>query len=90
MIDRNTIGAARAKLEDALRYLDTLEEQAQAAPTVAGPKWLTYEQAAEYLGMSVDALYKATARGKVTPSGKNGRYVRFTVEDLDRFLAGGR
>lgn len=49
------------------------------------PRYLTYGQAADYLGTTISALYKRVERGEV-PVIKVGRWVRFDRYDLDAWL----
>jgi excisionase family DNA binding protein len=85
---QDRIRTTRRLLGDALAELDDIERRAQQAE-VSPSAWLDYDGAAEYLGVSKASLYKLVERGRIKPSGKNGRYVRFRREDLDRFMAGG-
>jgi excisionase family DNA binding protein len=62
----------------------------EAAPAIPSPpslqvEWLTAEQAAEYLGMKVKALYSAVARRRV-PASRLGSRLRFNRVGLDRLL----
>lgn len=60
------------------------------------PLFLKEEEAAQYIGMSRSFLRKSRCEGRVgqrTPGPdyhKNGRAVRYSVEDLDRWLAQNR
>jgi excisionase family DNA binding protein len=50
-----------------------------------GKRLLNAEEAAEYLGLSVDTVYKM-ARLRELPSVKVGRALRFDVEALDLYI----
>ena len=51
-----------------------------------GKLLLDVREAARYLGLAVDTLYKM-ARLRVLPSVKLGRALRFDIEALQRFIA---
>jgi excisionase family DNA binding protein len=52
--------------------------------TTAATGWMTTEEAAAYLGLpSAAAVRMAVHRGTLRPSGRVGRQLRFTREDLD-------
>lgn len=53
------------------------------------PQWLTADQAAAYLGMSLRALYSAVERRQV-PATRLGRRLRFNRGGLDRLLSSPR
>ncbi len=48
-------------------------------------KWLTLEQIAEYLQMSVSSIYKMAQTGKI-PAYKVGRQWRFKKEEIDALV----
>ncbi len=48
-------------------------------------KWLTLEQIAEYLQMSISSIYKMAQSGKI-PSYKVGRQWRFKKEEIDKWV----
>src|SRR6185437_2180425 len=48
--------------------------------------YLTTEQAAEHIGISVNAFRMALVRGHLVPTGRIGRRLLFTVDDLHRQL----
>ena len=50
-----------------------------------GKRLLNVEEAAEYLGLKADTVYKK-ARLRELPSVKVGRSLRFDVEALQRFI----
>ena len=50
-----------------------------------GKRLLNAEEAAQYLGLSVDTVYKK-ARLRELPSVKVGRALRFDVKALERFV----
>jgi excisionase family DNA binding protein len=52
---------------------------------VVGKRLLNAEEAAEYLGLQVDTIYRK-ARLRELPSVKVGRALRFDVEALERFI----
>ena len=62
----------------------TLQSQMRLNKTV-GKRLLNVEEAAQYLGLEVDTLYKK-ARLKELPSVKVGRALRFDVNALDRYI----
>lgn len=49
-------------------------------------KWLTTEEAAEYLRTSPGSLRNMISNGVLKPSGKFGRLNRFLVSDLRKLL----
>jgi excisionase family DNA binding protein len=53
--------------------------------TVVGKRLLNPEEAARYLGLKVDTIYKM-ARLRALPSVKVGRALRFDVNKLERFV----
>jgi len=50
-----------------------------------GKRLLNVKEAAQYLGLEVDTIYKKS-RLRELPSVKVGRALRFDVEALDRFI----
>jgi len=48
-------------------------------------KWLTLEQIAEYLQMSISSIYKMAQAGKI-PAYKVGRQWRFKKEEIDQWV----
>ena len=52
---------------------------------IVGKRLLNVEEAAEYLGLQVDTVYKKS-RLRELPSVKVGRALRFDVEALRRFI----
>ena len=50
-----------------------------------GKRLLNVEEAAEYLGLAVDTVYKK-ARLRELPSVKVGRALRFDLKALERFV----
>ena len=52
---------------------------------IVGKRLLNVEEAARYLGLEVDTVYKK-ARLRELPSVKVGRALRFDVEALERFI----
>lgn len=60
-----------------------METTATRAP---GRRYLGYEQAGQYTGLSRWTLMRAHERGDL-PVARIGRAVRFDMEDLDRFMA---
>jgi excisionase family DNA binding protein len=50
-----------------------------------GKRLLNVEEAARYLGLEVDTIYKK-ARLRELPSVKVGRALRFDVKKLDRYI----
>ena len=65
------------------------EEQPQTRPAVVdsliGRRLLNVREAAQYLGIEVDTLYRK-ARLREVPCVKVGRALRFDVEALGRFI----
>ncbi len=57
---------------------------------VVGKRLLNVEEAAKYLGLQVDTIYKKSSykksRLRELPSVKVGRALRFDVEALQRFI----
>lgn len=65
-------------------------EQARAAPKgqdSSPPRLLTAEEAAEYLRVSISAVYTWVSRGRL-PCLRAGSLLRFRQSDLDAWLAG--
>ena len=52
---------------------------------IVGKRLLNVEEAAQYLGLQVDTVYKK-ARLRELPSVKVGRALRFDVVALDRYV----
>lgn len=52
-----------------------------------GPKYMTIEEAAEYLRLSRETLYKYAQRGLI-PAGKVGRHWRFDRQVIDDWMSG--
>lgn len=52
-------------------------------------KWLTVEEAAEYLGLKKSTIY-AYIHEKVLPYYKRGHIVRFKMEELDVWMEASR
>ena len=52
---------------------------------IVGKRLLNVEEAARYLGLEVDTIYKK-ARLRELPSVKVGRALRFDVKALDRYI----
>ena len=52
---------------------------------IVGKRLLNVEEAAEYLGLQIDTVYKKS-RLRELPSVKVGRALRFDVEALRRFI----
>ena len=52
---------------------------------LVGKRLLNVEEAARYLGLEVDTVYKK-ARLRELPSVKVGRALRFDVKALDRYI----
>jgi len=48
-------------------------------------EWLTIEEAAQYLKMSIPGIRKYVKNGKL-PSYRQGRIIRLKTADLDAFL----
>ena len=63
-----------------------LDERIAAAKLERGSPWMTSQQAAEYMGISVDALHKLVQRKRVKAS-RAGRRLRFHRDNLDDTLA---
>lgn len=61
-----------------------LQSQMRLNETV-GKRLLNVEEAAQYLGLEVDTIYKK-ARLRELPSVKVGRALRFDVKALDRYI----
>ena len=53
-------------------------------------EWLTSQQAAEFLGISVGSLRNKIYNGLIKPSGKLGRLNRFLIRDLEELLSEGK
>ena len=52
---------------------------------IVGKRLLNVREAAEYLGLEIDTVYKKS-RLRELPSVKVGRALRFDVEALERFI----
>ena len=61
-----------------------LQSQMRLNETV-GKRLLNVREAAQYLGLEVDTIYKK-ARLRELPSVKVGRALRFDVKALDRYI----
>jgi len=49
------------------------------------PKYMTLEEAAEYLRINIYTAYRMVEKGEL-PGMKIGRLWRFTQEDIDKFM----
>ena len=62
---------------------------ANSSPTLSngeiGRRLLKVEEAARFLGLTVDTVYKK-ARSREVPSVKVGRALRFDIKALERFV----
>ena len=72
----------------------TADADAGASPdqpdlTTPPRSWLTPVQAAQYLSISRQTLYRLIGRGDLVPDGKVGSRMRFSVNHLDQFVQGG-
>jgi excisionase family DNA binding protein len=61
------------------------EERRMRSNGAVGKRLLNVREAAQYLGLEVDTIYKKS-RLRELPSVKVGRALRFDVEALDRFV----
>lgn len=64
------------------------DEIARAARAKKGCPFLNTEQAAFYLGLSPRKLQAMRAAGEGPPFRRHSRYVRYHVDDLDRWSEG--
>jgi excisionase family DNA binding protein len=62
----------------------------QSSTVVVEPHWLSVESAAVYLSMSPEAVRGAIRRGQLTPCRTPTGRVRFSREQLDRWVTGER
>lgn len=53
-------------------------------------EWLTSDEAAEFLGISVGSLRNKICNGLMKPSAKLGRLNRFHIRDLEELLLGSK
>jgi excisionase family DNA binding protein len=53
-------------------------------------EWLSSQEAAEYLGITVGSLRNKVCNGLIKPSGKLGRLNRFHIRDLQELLSGSK
>jgi len=49
-------------------------------------KVLTFEEAAQYMGMSKSCLYKMTSQKLISHYKPNGKLIFFALEDIETFL----
>jgi excisionase family DNA binding protein len=61
----------------------------EAAAPPGGWQWLTKQEVAEYLGVTIGWVDLKTAEG-VVPHYKFGHYVRYLRDDLDAYIAQSR
>lgn len=78
-------GKVGALGETGLRTRSMTGPQAMVSNKEVGKRLLKVEEAARYLGLEVDTVYKK-ARLRELPSVKVGRALRFDVEALQRFI----
>jgi excisionase family DNA binding protein len=75
-----------------LRVAELLEQRSAQAAEVAEDRWMTAREAASYLGLSVDALHRMTARREPggVPFGQDvkGGKLYFKRGDLDEWRRG--
>ena len=60
-------------------------EKRRRAASPASPKWLTTQEAAEYLRVSISSIKTMIYRGQVRVH-KLGRRNRFLIEELERLI----
>ncbi len=75
-------GKRRGKMEKANIEQEQMDNAAMESGT---DKWLSTQEAAEYLQMSLSALYQQVSRGNIYRRKKVGRVSLFIREDLDSF-----
>jgi hypothetical protein len=64
------------------------DENARAARARKGCPFLSTEQAAFYLGLSPRKMQAMRAAGTGPPFRRHSRYVRYHIDDLDRWSSG--
>jgi len=69
----------KSEIEDRLRNIETMLE-------VQKPKPMTFDAAAEYLGISKSYLYKLTSRGQIPHYKPYGRKIYFDKVSLDKWV----
>lgn len=57
-------------------------------PTPPPPRWLSVQDAARHVGVSIYSMYRAV-KGRIVPSTKFGRRVLVDRTGLDRVMASG-
>jgi excisionase family DNA binding protein len=50
------------------------------------PKYLTAEEAAQYLRLAVGTIHNLSCQGRLRVAGRAGNRLRFLERDLDRYL----
>lgn len=51
-------------------------------------EWLSSQEAADYMGVSVGSFRNKVCNGLIKPRGKLGRLNRFHIRDLEKLLLG--
>jgi excisionase family DNA binding protein len=74
----------KAEKQDSAAFFDNSE-----SPTNVSQEWLTTEQAADYLGLSVASLRNMTSNGQV-PYYKLGNRNRYRLPELRQLLLSGK
>ncbi|OYW82601.1 MAG: DNA-binding protein [Asticcacaulis sp. 32-58-5] len=64
------------------------DEAARAANAKKGSPFLNTDQAAYYMGLSRRTLEKFRAEGEGPAFRRHGRYVRYHIDDIDRWSQG--
>lgn len=70
----------------AQRVADILEER--TAATAPSPRWMTVDQAAEYIGAKQQRVYDLRSSGRLTRHGDGARAL-VDRRELDRLVGGG-
>ena len=73
-------------LEDHIERV--VEEKLSARVEHEPERWLTSDEAAEYLGVAVSTIHDLTSRGTLPRHGAKGMKLRFKKADLDAYAEG--
>ncbi len=83
------VSELRRQVEDLYREVAALKRSSQQGRAKVASPYLTAEEAAQYLGITMDSLYGQVERRRLIPLRGPKRSYRFTTAMLDAYLKGG-